>query len=180
MVDTAQVPPYPAAFRNLEIATNGTTLHVRIGGQGSAVLCLHGYGETGDIWAPLAAAPDSPLPPFEDSIDAMWIVAGPALLFLAGVYWLFGWFQSRRAGQEKRLVAEGLLVGAELLSVKFYAGYENNPPNLRVKFKMVLPDGGTAEGKQSVPALAFTRKNLPTVGSKLLVLRVDDSLQQVL
>jgi len=52
---TAQVPPFPAGFRTQEIATNGATLHVRIGGKGPAVLLLHGYGETGDMWAPLAA-----------------------------------------------------------------------------------------------------------------------------
>ena len=34
--------------------TNGTTLSVRVGGQGPAVVLLHGYGETGDMWAPLA------------------------------------------------------------------------------------------------------------------------------
>ena len=51
----AQVPPFPADFRTQEIATNGATLHVRIGGKGPAVLLLHGYGETGDMWAPLAA-----------------------------------------------------------------------------------------------------------------------------
>src|SRR5262245_45569808 len=36
------------------MVTNGTTLHVRCGGTGSAVLLLHGYGETGDMWAPMA------------------------------------------------------------------------------------------------------------------------------
>src|SRR5438477_12880766 len=46
---------YPKAFRSQEIATNGTTIHVRIGGKGPAVVLLHGYGETGDMWAPLAA-----------------------------------------------------------------------------------------------------------------------------
>ncbi|SED83396.1 Pimeloyl-ACP methyl ester carboxylesterase [Rhizobiales bacterium GAS188] len=51
----AQVQPFPSSFRTQEIATNGVTLHVRIGGQGSAVVLLHGYGETGDMWAPLAA-----------------------------------------------------------------------------------------------------------------------------
>src|SRR5512132_2827110 len=51
----SQIEPYPASFRTREIATNGTTLHVRIGGQGPAVVLLHGYGETGDMWAPLAA-----------------------------------------------------------------------------------------------------------------------------
>lgn len=51
----ARVPDYPPGFRTQEIAANGTTLHVRTGGSGPAVLLLHGYGETGDMWAPLAA-----------------------------------------------------------------------------------------------------------------------------
>jgi pimeloyl-ACP methyl ester carboxylesterase len=51
----AQVPAFPAGFRTQEITTNGATLHVRIGGNGPAVVLLHGYGETGDMWAPLAA-----------------------------------------------------------------------------------------------------------------------------
>ncbi|MFS8115115.1 alpha/beta fold hydrolase [Rhizobium jaguaris] len=46
---------YPTTFRTEEVATNGTTIHVRIGGSGPAVVLLHGYGETGDMWAPLAA-----------------------------------------------------------------------------------------------------------------------------
>lgn len=50
-----QVQPYPSTFQIRRIATNGTTLHVRIGGRGSAVVLLHGYGETGDMWAALAA-----------------------------------------------------------------------------------------------------------------------------
>ncbi|MBW8744073.1 MAG: alpha/beta hydrolase [Sphingomonas sp.] len=51
----AQVQPSPPAFHTQEIATNGTTIHVRVGGHGPAVILLHGYGETGDMWAPLAA-----------------------------------------------------------------------------------------------------------------------------
>ena len=51
----AQVQPFPATFHDQEVATNGTTLHVRVGGQGPAVVLLHGYGETGDMWQPLAA-----------------------------------------------------------------------------------------------------------------------------
>ena len=51
----AQVTPFPPAFTTRDIATNGTTIHVRIGGSGPAVVLLHGYGETGDMWAPLAA-----------------------------------------------------------------------------------------------------------------------------
>ena len=54
----AQVPAFPTGFNTREIVTNGVTLHVRIGGHGPAVLLLHGYGETGDMWAPLADALD--------------------------------------------------------------------------------------------------------------------------
>jgi pimeloyl-ACP methyl ester carboxylesterase len=51
----AQVQPFPSSFHTQEIATNGTVIHVRVGGKGPAVVLLHGYGETGDMWAPLAA-----------------------------------------------------------------------------------------------------------------------------
>ena len=51
----AEAPSFPATFRTQEIPTNGVTIHTRIGGHGPAVLLLHGYGETGDMWAPLAA-----------------------------------------------------------------------------------------------------------------------------
>jgi len=51
----AQAPSFPPGFHTQEIATNGTTLHVRIGGKGPAVVLLHGYGETGDMWGPMAA-----------------------------------------------------------------------------------------------------------------------------
>jgi pimeloyl-ACP methyl ester carboxylesterase len=45
---------FPTELRTQEIAANGTTIHVRVGGTGPAVVLLHGYGETGDMWAPLA------------------------------------------------------------------------------------------------------------------------------
>jgi pimeloyl-ACP methyl ester carboxylesterase len=45
---------FPTDVRTHEIATNGATIHVRVGGAGPAVVLLHGYGETGDMWAPLA------------------------------------------------------------------------------------------------------------------------------
>jgi pimeloyl-ACP methyl ester carboxylesterase len=54
--------PSPAAsgrapdFRIQEIAANGATIHTRIGGQGPAVVLLHGFADTGDMWAPVAAA----------------------------------------------------------------------------------------------------------------------------
>ena len=49
------IEPFPAGFHAEEVQTNGTTLHVRIGGAGPAVVMLHGFGDTGDMWAPAAA-----------------------------------------------------------------------------------------------------------------------------
>ena len=52
----AEVGPFPAAFhaQNFQI-DYGVRLYVRVGGQGPAVVLLHGFGDTGDMWAPLAA-----------------------------------------------------------------------------------------------------------------------------
>lgn len=52
----AGVPPFPAAFHTQEIEAPGARIHVRVGGKGPAVVMLHGYGESGDMWAPLASA----------------------------------------------------------------------------------------------------------------------------
>ena len=51
----ARVEPFPQSFHTEMIPTNGTRLFVRVGGKGPAVLLLHGFGDTGDMWAPLAA-----------------------------------------------------------------------------------------------------------------------------
>jgi pimeloyl-ACP methyl ester carboxylesterase len=51
----AAIQPFPAEFKTETIATNGARIYVRIGGAGPAVVLLHGFGETGDMWAPLAA-----------------------------------------------------------------------------------------------------------------------------
>ena len=50
----AAIQPYPANFRTDNILTNGVQIYVRVGGEGPAVVLLHGYGETGDMWSPLA------------------------------------------------------------------------------------------------------------------------------
>jgi pimeloyl-ACP methyl ester carboxylesterase len=51
----AEVQPFPASFHTQDVETEGATIHVRVGGQGPVVVLLHGFGDTGDMWAPLAA-----------------------------------------------------------------------------------------------------------------------------
>jgi pimeloyl-ACP methyl ester carboxylesterase len=50
----ADVTPFPSSFRTQDIAVEGAKIHVRVGGKGPAVVLLHGFGDTGDMWAPLA------------------------------------------------------------------------------------------------------------------------------
>ena len=51
---SAQSFDFPG-FAVREAAVNGVTIHTRSGGSGPPVVLLHGYGETGDMWAPMAA-----------------------------------------------------------------------------------------------------------------------------
>ncbi|HVY07837.1 MAG TPA: alpha/beta hydrolase [Burkholderiales bacterium] len=50
----AKVEPFPASFKVMDVPVGGATIHVRVGGSGPAVLMLHGFGDTGDMWQPLA------------------------------------------------------------------------------------------------------------------------------
>src|SRR5262245_4613690 len=47
--------PFPPEFKVESILTNGAKIFVRTGGQGPAIVMLHGFGDTGDMWAPVAA-----------------------------------------------------------------------------------------------------------------------------
>lgn len=51
----AEVEQFPSTFKTKTIAANGTQIHVRVGGQGPAVILIHGFGDTGDMWAKLGA-----------------------------------------------------------------------------------------------------------------------------
>ena len=51
----ADITPFPATFHTQMVPTNGTQLYVRVGGKGPAVVLLHGFADTGDMWGPLAA-----------------------------------------------------------------------------------------------------------------------------
>jgi pimeloyl-ACP methyl ester carboxylesterase len=55
MPPATEFASFPPEFRTQSIQTNGTTLHVRVGGDGRTVVLMHGYGETGDMWASMAA-----------------------------------------------------------------------------------------------------------------------------
>src|ERR1700676_5170116 len=49
-------PSLPSTFKPRTVASpEGADIFVRSGGSGPAVVLLHGYAETSDSWAPLAA-----------------------------------------------------------------------------------------------------------------------------
>ncbi|MBB5371420.1 pimeloyl-ACP methyl ester carboxylesterase [Janthinobacterium sp. K2Li3] len=52
----AQPIPYPASFKTDIVNADGARLYVRVGGNGPAVVLIHGFGDTGDMWTPLAVA----------------------------------------------------------------------------------------------------------------------------
>ena len=53
---SARVESFPPGFHIQRIKTGGATIYVRVGGKGPAVVLLHGFGDTGDMWAPAAKA----------------------------------------------------------------------------------------------------------------------------
>jgi len=51
----AAEPSLPAGFKaRIVTMQDGATLYVRSGGAGPAVVLIHGFGDTGDMWSPLA------------------------------------------------------------------------------------------------------------------------------
>jgi pimeloyl-ACP methyl ester carboxylesterase len=50
----AAIGTWPAAFRAQQMPVTGGSQYVRVGGAGPAILMLHGFGDTGDMWVPLA------------------------------------------------------------------------------------------------------------------------------
>ena len=49
-------PAFPSSFKTRTVTlADGASIFVRSGGAGPAVVLIHGFGDTGDMWIPLAA-----------------------------------------------------------------------------------------------------------------------------
>src|SRR2546423_15648083 len=55
MSATVSPTPFPADFRSSQVVNAEATINVRVGGHGPAVVLIHGFGNTGDMWSPMAA-----------------------------------------------------------------------------------------------------------------------------
>src|SRR5271167_231378 len=97
---SAEIVPFPASFHGDKIATNGTTLYVRVGGTGPAVVLLHGYGETGDMWEPLAVVLAKNHTVIVPDLRGMGLSAQPA-----------GGYDKKTQGQDIAGVLDALKVG---------------------------------------------------------------------
>ena len=117
----------------------------------------------------------------KDDFDPAYLIIGPLLLVLALVYWLFAWYQSRRVAKEQILSSRGGLLPAELTGIKYIAGSgDGSLPTLRVDYRFSAPDGQIVGKRQHLQRFDISRKNLPPVGSKILILYVDKETFEVL
>ena len=96
----ASVQPYPASFRTETIVANGTRIFVRVGGHGPAVVMLHGYGESGDMWQPLAVAMASDHTVIVPDLRGMGLSAHPP-----------GGYDKKNQGRDIASVLDALHVG---------------------------------------------------------------------
>jgi pimeloyl-ACP methyl ester carboxylesterase len=53
---SAKVEEFPPSFHTQMVKSGDAAIYVRVGGKGPAVVMLHGFADTGDMWAPLAKA----------------------------------------------------------------------------------------------------------------------------
>jgi pimeloyl-ACP methyl ester carboxylesterase len=53
---SAKIEEFPPSFHTQMVKSGEAEIYVRVGGKGPAVVMLHGFADTGDMWAPLAKA----------------------------------------------------------------------------------------------------------------------------
>lgn len=140
----------------------------------TAVLAIAGAGLT---LAALGYAVASGLPLSE--MNGFFLMAGPGLLLLAAIYYLFNLFIRRRAGIEKQLIERGGLLAGELVSTKFRTD-DNGGTTLRVECRFTSPSAVSLTGKRHFSRYDVDRKSPPSPGSKLLIVYVDDKVWEVL
>ena len=112
-------------------------------------------------------------------MNGVFLMAGPGLLLIAAIYYLFNFFIRRRAGMEKQLVERGGLLAGELVSTKFRTD-DNGGTTLRVECRFTSPAGAGISGKRHFSRYDVDRKSPPAAGAKLLVVYVDDKVWEVL
>jgi hypothetical protein len=155
-----------------------------VGGSGLIDACAGGpvklnylAGEPGR-WA---IAPLSPITKEElqNDMDEPYLVAGPFLLVIAGIFWLTAFALRRRHARYERLRDFGTILGAQLVKLKQDDG-EGSAYNLICTYLFRNPQGIDITGSSGGFQGELKKKDFPAPGTKLLVLYVDDKLHEAL
>jgi pimeloyl-ACP methyl ester carboxylesterase len=140
-----QVQPFPATFQTRDIPTDGATIHVRAGGSGPAVVLLHGFGDTGDMWAALAADLSRDHVVVVPDLRGMGLSSHPA-----------GGYDKRTQAADIRLVLTGLdldraaIVGHDIGTMVAYAYAARYPDKTEKLVVMDAPVPGVPPWDQIV------------------------------
>jgi pimeloyl-ACP methyl ester carboxylesterase len=139
------VHSFPAAFRIQDVATEGATIHVRTGGTGPVVVLLHGFGDTGDMWAPLASALAPDFTVVVPDLRGMGLSSHPAA----------GYDKRTQAGDVRAVLAalghdHAAIVGHDIGTMVAYAYAARYPDKTRKLVVMDAPVPGIPPWEQIV------------------------------
>lgn len=128
-----------------------------------------------------AIAPLSPIRRDEltGGISGAWLVAGPMLLLIAGIFGLTRSLLRKRQARNERLRDHGVILDAELIKAEPYSD-EDSHFNLRCEYRFTNPEGVTVTGRTLGLRPDIKKKNLPPPGTHLLVLYADPQTHEAI
>ena len=142
---SAEVQPFPASFQARTIQVDGATLHVMVGGKGPAVVLLHGFGDTGGMWSPLAARLAATHTVVVPDLRGMGLSSHPA-----GGYDKWTQAGDVRAVLVKLGIDEAAIVGHDIGTMVAFAYAARDPAKTRRLVVMDAPVPGIAAWDQIV------------------------------
>jgi hypothetical protein len=157
-----------------------------VGGSGLIDACASGSGTVQLRY--LAADPSrwsiAPLSPLkreelEQGTSSMYLMFGPTLLLIAGIYALVWRSLKKRKEKQERLRSAGMILKAELIKAKEDAS-EDSRYNIRCEYRFTSPRGTVLTGNTSGLRRDIKKTDYPPPGTPMLVVYVDDELFEAL
>lgn len=141
----AEITPFPKSFKTQDIQAQDATLHVVSGGQGPAVVLIHGFGDTGDMWSPLAAELAKTHTVVVPDLRGMGLSSHPA-----GGYDKWNQAADIRAVLEKLRIDHAAVVGHDIGTMVAYAYAARYPDKTERLVVMDAPVPGIPPWEQIV------------------------------